>query len=116
MGMCEKTLETPQQAFVASFPTGLKPPTVRSLCLALLHTGNENDFLPNAAELTFLCKNNAVDVHNKVDGEIYEQYLKEQVLQNLPPNSVIVLDNASYHIRNIENIRTPSCRKAKIQE
>jgi hypothetical protein len=118
MGMCQKikTLKTPQQAFLASFPTGLTPPTFRSLRLALVHTGNENGFLPYAAELIFLRKKNAADIHDEMDGEIYEQYFKDQVLQNLPPNSVIVLDNASYHSRKIESIPTPSWRKAKIQE
>jgi hypothetical protein len=43
-----------------------------------------------------------------MDGEIYEHYFKDQVLQNLPPNSVTVLDNASYHSSKIENIPTPS--------
>jgi hypothetical protein len=95
------------------FPRGLKPPTAQSLHLALVHIGNENGFLLNAAEYIFLHKKNAADVHDEMDDKIYGQYFKDQVLQNLPPNSVIVLDNASYHSRNIENIPTPSWRKAK---
>jgi hypothetical protein len=81
-----------------------------------VHIGNENSFLPNAAELIFLCKKNVADVHDELDGEINDQYFKDQVLQNLPPNTVTVSDNASYQSRKIENIPTPSKRKDKIQE
>jgi predicted O-methyltransferase YrrM len=34
-----------------------------------------------------------------MDGEMYEKYFSEQLLPNLPPKSVIVVDNASYHSR-----------------
>jgi hypothetical protein len=53
----------------------------------LVHTGNENGFLPNA-QLVFLCKKNTADAH-EMDGEICEQYFKDRVLPNLPPSSVI---------------------------
>jgi hypothetical protein len=84
-----KILKTPQQAFVAGISTGLKP-AARDLCFALLHTGNENGCPPNA-RLIFLCKKNAVDAHDKIGGEIYGQYLKDQALLILPPDSVMVL-------------------------
>jgi hypothetical protein len=86
----DKTLQIPQQAFLAGLSTGLKPPTARGPRFSVVHTGNENGFLPNA-QLVFLCKNNIADAHDEMDGEIYEQYFKDQVLPNLPPSSVIVL-------------------------
>jgi hypothetical protein len=61
------------------------PPTAR---FALVHTENENGFLPNA-QLVFLCKKNIADAHDEMVGEIYEQYFKDQVLPNLPPSSVM---------------------------
>lgn len=71
----DKTLKATQQAFLARFPRGLKPPTAQSLHLALVHIRNENGLLPNAA-----------DVHDEMDDEIYGQYFKDQILQNLSSN------------------------------
>jgi hypothetical protein len=109
----DKSLQTPRQAFLAGLSTRLKPPTDRGPRFALVYTGDENGFLPNA-QLVFLCKNNTADAHGEMGGEIYEQYFKDQVLPNLPPSSVIVLGNASHHSRKIETIPTMSCRKDKI--
>jgi transposase len=110
-----KTLQTPRQAFLAGLSTGLKPPTARGPRFASVHTGNENGPLPSA-QLVFLCEKNTADAHVEMDDEIYEQYLKDQALSNLPPGSVIVLDNASHHSRRVETIPTVSRRKDKIQE
>ncbi|KAJ4437515.1 hypothetical protein ANN_17660 [Periplaneta americana] len=43
----------------------------------------------------------------------FEKCFQEHVLPNLPPASVIVMDNASYHSREVE--KTPS-RKVQEQE
>jgi hypothetical protein len=64
------------------------PPTARVPRFALVHTENENGFLPNA-QLVFLCKKNTADAHDEMVGEIYEQYFKDQVLPNLPSSSVM---------------------------
>jgi hypothetical protein len=86
----DKTLQTPRQAFLSGLSTGLKLPIARGKRFALVHTGNEDGFLPSA-QLVFLCKKNTADTHDEMDGEIYEQYFKDQVLPNLPPSSVILL-------------------------
>jgi hypothetical protein len=111
----DKTLQTPRQAFLAGLSTGLKPPTARGPRCALVHTGNENGFLPNT-QLVLLCEKNTADAHDEMDGEIYERYFKDQFLLNLPQSSVIVLDNAFYHSRKIETVPTVSWRKGKFQE
>lgn len=45
--------------------------------------------------------------------ENYEKWLKERLVPNLPPNSVLVLDNASYH--NVQNDRAPNSNAKKIE-
>ena len=42
------------------------------------------------------------DYHDTINSENYEKYF-ENVCQLLKPNSVIVIDNASYHSRNDVN-------------
>jgi hypothetical protein len=80
-----------------------------------VRAGNEDGFFPNA-KLVFLCKKNTADAHEEMDGEMYEKYFSEQLLPNLPPKSVIVVDNASYHSRKKEQLPTKSWRKDKIKE
>ena len=36
-----------------------------------------------------------------MNSERFETYLKEQILPNLPDNTVFVIDNASYHCRTV---------------
>ena len=46
------------------------------------------------------------DYHDTINSENYEKYF-EKVCQLLKPNSVIVIDNASYHSRNDVNYPLP---------
>ncbi|XP_072380877.1 uncharacterized protein [Diabrotica undecimpunctata] len=50
-----------------------------------------------------------------MDGKGFESWF-EKTLPKLEANSVIVMDNASYHSRKSEKIPTTSSRKADIQE
>jgi hypothetical protein len=96
----DTTIKTSRHTFLAGLSCGLKSPTGRGPRFALVqvHAGNEHEFVPNA-KLVFLCKNNTADAHDEMDGEMYEKYFSEQLLPNLPPKSVIVVDNASCHSR-----------------
>lgn len=46
--------------------------------------------------------------------DLFEKWLKEQLLPNLQPNSVIVMDNASYHSRILNKIPNTSTKKDDI--
>jgi hypothetical protein len=94
----DTTIKTPRQAFLTGLSCGLKSPTGRWPRFALVNAGNEHGFVPNA-KLVFLCKKNTADAHEEMDGEVYEKYFSEQLLPNLSPKSVTVVDNASYHSR-----------------
>ena len=45
----------------------------------------------------------------------FTKWFKESLLQNIPPNSVIVMDNASYHWEILEKSPTMQWRKADMQ-
>ena len=55
------------------------------------------------------------DYHDTINSENYEKYF-EKVCQLLKPNSVIVIDNASYHSRNDVNYPLSKWKKAQFQD
>ena len=55
------------------------------------------------------------DYHGQMDGGNFEKWYKEKLLPNLPPNSIIVMDNASYHSVQSDRAPTTATRKADIQ-
>lgn len=99
----DSTIQNSRQAFIEGLSTGLKSPTGLGPRFALVHAGDDNGFV-SGAEYTFLCKKNTADVHHEMDSETYEDWFINKLLPNIPQHSVIVLDNASYHCRKLENI------------
>ncbi|XP_063847657.1 uncharacterized protein LOC135095928 [Scylla paramamosain] len=93
--------------------TGVKPPTGKGARLIILHAGTKHGFINNA-ELFFQAKNDC-DYHNQMNSTVFEEWFRMQLLPNIPPNSVIVMDNASYHSRQVEKLPTSSWRKADIK-
>lgn len=94
---CDTTIQSARQAFIEGLSTGLRLPSGLGPRFALVHAGGEDGFIPGA-ELTF------------------EQWFMEQLIPNIPQNSVIVIDNASYHSRKVEKIPTMAWRKEQIMD
>ncbi len=49
-------------------------------------------------------------------GDHFEEWFRDKLLPNVPPNSFIVMDNASYHSRSCEKVLVSSWCKAKMIE
>ena len=47
-------------------------------------------------------------------GEHFDEWFRDKLLPNVPPNSLIVMDNASYHSRLFQEIPTKSWLKTKM--
>ena len=60
----------------------------------------------------FQSKRSTGDYQYKMNSESFVKWFCDLLLE---PNSVIVMDNASYHSRKLELIPTISSRKAEIQ-
>ena len=56
------------------------------------------------------------DYHEEMDSDRFLKWFKEQLIPNIPPNSFIVLDNASYHSRELNKAPTSNSRKTDMQE
>ena len=61
----------------------------------VLHAGTSKGFVPNAL-LMFRSKKTG-DYHEEMDHNRFCKWFEEQLLPNIDPNSVIVIDNAPYH-------------------
>lgn len=93
----------------------LNTPCSRGKRVIILHAGSENGFVPNALLLS--AKNisqSSADYHEDMTADLFEKWFSQQLLPNIPPNSVIVLDNASYHSRILNKIPNNSTKKEDI--
>lgn len=76
----------------------------------IVHAGSENGFVPNAS-LIFKAGQASGDYHGQMNKENFCKWLEEKLLPNIPPNSVIVLDNAPYH--SVQENKTPTKSSSK---
>ena len=51
----------------------------------------------NGAELVFKAKKRTGDYHGQMNWDNFSKWFKEQLLPNIPYNSLIIMDNAPYH-------------------
>ncbi len=104
----------PHSAWNAGLTTGLKEPSGKGGQLIVLHCGNEQGFIPNGL-LLFQAKKGTGDYHQEMDGPRFTEWFVDQLLPNIDANSVIIMDNASYHSVRREKIPTSSTLKADIR-
>ena len=103
------------QAFLDGLSTGVKQPTGKGSRLIIVDAGTKDGFIPGAS-LVFQAKKDDGDYHGEMNAASYEKWFREQLLPNIPPNSVIVLDNASYHSAQVELLPRKHWRKDLIRE
>ena len=94
---------------------GIRKPSGKGSRLIILHAGSENGWVSDAA-LVFQSKKATVDYHDEMTSEHFEEWFHDSLLPNISPNSLIVIDNASYHSRRLEPVPTMSSRKQVMQD
>ena len=93
----------------------LNIPPARGKRVIILHAGNENGWINNCLLLSAKnIINSSADYHQDMDAALFENWFGNTLLPNLPPNSVIVMDNASYHSRQEVKIPNTSSKKEVI--
>ena len=84
---------------------GIHKPSGKGSRLIILHAGSENGWVSDAA-LVFQSKKATGDYHDEMTSEHFEEWMTSEhfeewfhdsLLPNISPNSLIVIDNASYH-------------------
>ncbi|KAM7285640.1 uncharacterized protein ISCGN_032528, partial [Ixodes scapularis] len=112
----DTTVKSSQDAFLNGLTTGLAAPSGKGGRLILVHAGSsETGFVEGAADFFRAKKGNNADYHSEMDGTYFEDWFSSQLLPKIPPRSIIVMDNASYHSVALEKAPTSSTRKADIQ-
>jgi hypothetical protein len=69
--------------------------------LTVVHTGSSNGFLEGAG-LMFKAGTASGDYHGQMNADNFEEWLNEIVIPKLLPVSVLVMDNAPYHGRQVD--------------
>jgi transposase len=93
----------------------LDTPPSRGKRVIILNAGGKNGWVPDCLLLSARnIVNSSADYHQDMDANMFEKWFQEQLLPKLPPNSVIVMDNAAYHSRLLMKNPTKSSRKEEI--
>lgn len=94
-----------------------KAPSNKGKRITILHAGSEDGFVPNCLLLSAKnIKDSSLDYHEDTTAELFENWFQNNLLKNIPNNSVIVMDNASYHSRLLRKAPASSSSKIEIQE
>lgn len=105
------SITSSRQAFLDGFSTGLKDPSSRGRRLIITHIGSDCGFLEGGL-LLFESKKTG-DYHEEMNADTFEKWFAS-VLPLVEPGSVIVMDNAPYHSRRLEQQPTSAWRKGQI--
>jgi transposase len=71
----------------------------------------------SGAKLVFKGERKTGDYHGQMNWDLFKKWFTEMLIPNIPENSLIIMDNASYHNTLSEySPPTPLCSKKKIRE
>ncbi|KAK4324273.1 hypothetical protein Pmani_005113 [Petrolisthes manimaculis] len=95
---------------------GPKVKSGRGARYIIVHAGGMDGFVPGGLHM-FRSKNeNKGDYHDSMNHNTFRSWLENNLLPNIPPRSLIIMDNASYHCKVINKAPTQSSRKNEIIE
>jgi hypothetical protein len=93
----------------------LKSPVAKGRRLIVVHAGDSKGFVKNGL-LIFKSGLKSGDCQDDMNDKNYTKWLQEKLIPNLEPNSVVVIDNASYHNVTVEPNPNFNWRKKDIQK
>lgn len=90
--------------------SSLKKPVSKGSRTIILHAGGKMGFITNCLTMW---KSRVVsgDYHHNMNFTNFSKWLREKLIPNLPPSSVVVLDNAPYH--NVKENKAPKTNARK---
>jgi hypothetical protein len=83
--------------------------------LIFVHLGGSGDFV-EGCELVYKAGRETGDYHGQMNSDNFEKWVKEKVIPNLATPSVIVMDNAPYHGKQVDKPPTKSSLKKDMLE
>ncbi|XP_072380782.1 uncharacterized protein [Diabrotica undecimpunctata] len=106
---------TYQKSWSDSSNKGIQKPVSKGQMFVIVHAGGESGFVKNAY-LRYKPTINTGDYHDAMNYDNYKKWLRDKLIPNLPPNSVLVFDNAPYHNVQTEKCPTMSSRNAVVAD
>ena len=92
----------------------VQKPTGKGERLIIINAITKYSWVPGA-KLVFKSSRKTGDYHGQMNWDLFKKWFEEMLLENIPPNSLIIMDNASYHNTLSEHSPpTPLCSKKKI--
>ncbi len=80
----------------------------------IIHAGSTEGFVPGRL-LMFKSKyGNKRDYHDSMNSHTFRKWFLEQLLPNIPPRSLIIMDNAPYHNMQLNKAPSGNSRKGDI--
>ncbi len=94
----------------------IQKPTGKGERLIIMNAISSSGWV-TGAKLVFKSTRKTGDYHGQMNWELFKKWFTEMLLPNIPDNSIIIMDNASYHNRLSANSPpTPLSSKSKIIE
>ena len=92
----------------------IQKPTGKGERLIIINAITIHGWVPNA-KLVFKSSRKTADYHGQMNHSLFTKWFTEMLLPNIPANSLIIMDNASYHNVLSENSDpTPNSKKEHI--
>jgi len=98
-----KTIQTNLLGILMRMDQKLTNQSGKGECLIVVNAITTDGWVNNAKMVFFEAKKRTGDYHGQMDWENFSRWFIEQLLPNIPINSIIIMDNASYHIALEEN-------------
>lgn len=93
----------------------VQKPTGKGERLIIMNAITKDGWVPDA-KMVFKSTKKTGDYHGQMNNELFVKWFKEKLMPNIPDNSLIVMDNASYHnVLSPHSAPTPTCSVKKIR-
>lgn len=93
----------------------IQKPTGKGERLIIMNAITKDGWIPDA-KVVFKSTRKTGDYHGQMNGELFYKWFVDKLLVNIPDNSFIVMDNASYHnILTEDSAPTSACSKDRIR-
>ena len=109
------TSYTAKKCWQSSDQCGIIAPFNKGERFIVVHAGFDGGFIDGAA-LVLKANSTKGDYHCQMNGELFENWMINNLLPNLNAPCVIIMDNASYHSVQSDKCPTSATRKAEIQK
>jgi len=92
----DTTIRSKRDAMKRGLTTGLRLPRSKGKRLIILHIGSKEGFVPGAS-LVFTSKTNSADYHDEMNGEHFQEWMKE-TLPKLKPGMYLPIRYHTFHL------------------